>query len=757
MFSFSPLFRLVGFFTLIGAAFFSVSVDQLHAGAATATPSAIAGTTTPTPLPKLTLTWSSGALADGGTPIALSSPLSATLRSTPSVVVGDRAGNLYGLSLSTGATITGWPVKLQGPIDSAPTLGSKGTVFVGVGNAGVPTPAGEDMIAISPTARVKWSTMIANPTTDVTAPTSGVIASPVQITDGGVSSIFAATLGQEAEAVSTTTGALSKGWPFFTSDSTFSTASVANLYGTGANEIVEGGAQTAGFGLGQHYSAGGHIRVLSTSGALLCQATPTETIDSSPAVGGFLLSGATGIVTGTGTYYPSAADKNSVLAYTNTCAPAWKATLDGSTSASVILAPMGTTSQLDVIAGTQTSSTTGSIWVLNGTNGKTLWHAATTGAVIGSPVTANLTGKGYQDILVPTTLGVDIFDGQSHTQVAVLNGATGKLGVGVLGFQNSPLVTKDPNGTVGITVAGYGLTGSSLHGFVEHYEIGTSNGATAIAGGAWPTFHHDAQRTGNATKITKTVTRCTIPSALFAGYNIATSSGPLYSFTTPSCGLPSGVNSQIVAAAAAPGRGGYWIASASGAVYAYGGARLLGSPTLNTPLAAMAATPDGLGYWLVTTNGAVFAYGDATYYGGVSTTNIHSTIVGIAATADGLGYRLAAANGAVYDFGPSAQYFGAMNGHVLNKPIVAIADDSATGGYWLIASDGGVFSFNAPFYGSTGGITLSQPITFALATVNGYGYRFFAKDGGVFCFGLGAYKGSLPGIRVSATAVAGTY
>jgi hypothetical protein len=32
-------------------------------------------------------------------------------------------------------------------------------------------------------------------------------------------------------------------------------------------------------------------------------------------------------------------------------------------------------------------------------------------------------------------------------------------------------------------------------------------------------------------------------------------------------------------------------------------------------------------------------------------------------------------------------------------------------GYWLVASDGGIFSFgDAPFFGSTGGQPLNQPI-----------------------------------------------
>jgi hypothetical protein len=35
-------------------------------------------------------------------------------------------------------------------------------------------------------------------------------------------------------------------------------------------------------------------------------------------------------------------------------------------------------------------------------------------------------------------------------------------------------------------------------------------------------------------------------------------------------------------------------------------------------------------------------------------------------------------------------------------------------GYWMVASDGGVFSFgDATFYGSTGGIVLNKPIVAA--------------------------------------------
>jgi hypothetical protein len=39
-----------------------------------------------------------------------------------------------------------------------------------------------------------------------------------------------------------------------------------------------------------------------------------------------------------------------------------------------------------------------------------------------------------------------------------------------------------------------------------------------------------------------------------------------------------------------------------------------------------------------------------------------------------------------------------------------MAYDSTTGGYYEVASDGGIFSFGAPFQGSMGGTPLNKPI-----------------------------------------------
>ena len=55
---------------------------------------------------------------------------------------------------------------------------------------------------------------------------------------------------------------------------------------------------------------------------------------------------------------------------------------------------------------------------------------------------------------------------------------------------------------------------------------------------------------------------------------------------------------------------------------------------------------------------------------------------------------------------------------MLNKPVVGMASTPGGNGYWLVASDGGVFAFgNARFYGSTGSQALNKPVVGMAATV----------------------------------------
>ena len=62
--------------------------------------------------------------------------------------------------------------------------------------------------------------------------------------------------------------------------------------------------------------------------------------------------------------------------------------------------------------------------------------------------------------------------------------------------------------------------------------------------------------------------------------------------------------------------------------------------------------------------------------------------------------------------------------------------DPATGGYWLVATDGGIFAYNAPFLGSTGSIALNKPVVGMASASDGSGYWLVATDGGIFAYGV---------------------
>ena len=112
------------------------------------------------------------------------------------------------------------------------------------------------------------------------------------------------------------------------------------------------------------------------------------------------------------------------------------------------------------------------------------------------------------------------------------------------------------------------------------------------------------------------------------------------------------------------------------------------------------------------------------------------------AAASGSGYRLTTTTGVVSSFG--ATYAGSAPAAVAH-PIVAMASTPGFG-YWLAASDGGVFSFgDARFFGSTGALTLVSPIIGLAATSSGKGYWLAAADGGVFSFGDARFLGAAAG------------
>jgi outer membrane protein assembly factor BamB len=114
------------------------------------------------------------------------------------------------------------------------------------------------------------------------------------------------------------------------------------------------------------------------------------------------------------------------------------------------------------------------------------------------------------------------------------------------------------------------------------------------------------------------------------------------------------------------------------------------------------------------------------------------------------GYWMVASDGGVFSFG-LAGFHGSLGDVRLSAPIVGMAATADGGGYWLVGADGGVFTFgDARFYGSTGNVHLNQPVVGIAAAPDSQGYWLVARDGGVFSFGPGArFDGSTGGIRLN--------
>jgi len=134
-----------------------------------------------------------------------------------------------------------------------------------------------------------------------------------------------------------------------------------------------------------------------------------------------------------------------------------------------------------------------------------------------------------------------------------------------------------------------------------------------------------------------------------------------------------------------------------------------------------------------------------------------SVVVGMAADPATGGYWVVTANGGIFAFG--APFFGSMGGTPLNQPIVGMATTADGRGYWLVAGDGGIFTFgDARFQGSMGGTPLNQPIVAIAADPASGGYWEVAADGGLFSFGapfLGSRGGqplNQPVVGMTATA-----
>jgi hypothetical protein len=119
-----------------------------------------------------------------------------------------------------------------------------------------------------------------------------------------------------------------------------------------------------------------------------------------------------------------------------------------------------------------------------------------------------------------------------------------------------------------------------------------------------------------------------------------------------------------------------------------------------------------------------------------------------AAAPSGGGYWLVAADGGVFSY--DAPFYGSTGGTHLNRPIVGMASTPDGRGYWELASDGGIFAYgDAGFYGSAGSLRLNASIVGMASTRDGGGYWLVASDGGIFAYGDAGFYGSTGGTHLN--------
>ena len=227
---------------------------------------------------------------------------------------------------------------------------------------------------------------------------------------------------------------------------------------------------------------------------------------------------------------------------------------------------------------------------------------------------------------------------------------------------------------------------------------------------------------------------------------------------------------------------GYWTTTATGAVSAFGAAHSYGDfsgRALNQPITGMTARTTGHGYWLLGSDGGIFSFGDAPFYGSTGAMHLNQpdrehgrdTERARLLVARLRRRRLQLRRRRVLriDRRHAAQptdhrdgrdrdrqgllalrvrrrrlqlrrraFFGSTGGQKLTQPVVRVAVTPASKGYWLVTSDGGVFSFgDGAYYGSLPALGFCAPraVVSIAASHTGHGYWLLQADGHIRTFG----------------------
>lgn len=118
-------------------------------------------------------------------------------------------------------------------------------------------------------------------------------------------------------------------------------------------------------------------------------------------------------------------------------------------------------------------------------------------------------------------------------------------------------------------------------------------------------------------------------------------------------------------------------------------------------------------------------------------------VTDIALSADGLGYWVVGTDGGVFTFGRTS-FFGSRGTEADPAPMTSIVADPLNHGYWICNADGDVYTFGQVLYYGGSPVGAEGTIVAMVAHPNGRGYWLVGDDGKVYEFGDAAHFGDEP-------------
>jgi hypothetical protein len=308
-------------------------------------------------------------------------------------------------------------------------------------------------------------------------------------------------------------------------------------------------------------------------------------------------------------------------------------------------------------------------------------------------------------------------------------------------------------GSVGFTTVGADGTAPAS---MTAYDV-VQNGAVVSYPGTYsPSTASFSLRYGAPVPTVTSVSPPTGPTSggstvTLVGQDLATS--PVVRFGGVEAQVLSASTQEIVARAPAhaPGNVAVTVAGAL-ANGALANGALANGALAKVPSAVTFDYVDSPGYLVVSSSGRVDAFGAAPV---TSAAHGGAPVVGMAKDAATGGYWEATSAGGVYDVG--APDLGTLTALVQREPIGSVAGIASTptgSGYWLVTTAGDVYDFGAAgAFGTLLGAHLAAPVVGMAATPTGAGYWLVASDGGIFTFGAARFYGSAGGVHLAAPVV----